>query len=41
MSDRPRPVRPAWRSRVVLVCRECDGAKGFGPKPAERVTEAT
>ena len=30
--DRARPVRPPWSSGVVLVCRECDGPRGFGPK---------
>jgi hypothetical protein len=25
-------VRAPWRSGVVLVCRECKGARGFGPK---------
>lgn len=28
----PRRVRTPWHQGVVLVCRECDGAKGFGPK---------
>lgn len=34
--DAPRPVRRPWRSSLVLVCRECDGVRGFGPKQARR-----
>lgn len=35
-ADVPRPVRRPWRSSLVLVCRECDGARGFGPKQVRR-----
>jgi hypothetical protein len=34
--DVPRPVRRPWRSSLVLVCRECDGVRGFGPKQARK-----
>jgi len=31
-ADVARPVRRPWRSSLVLVCRECDGVRAFGPK---------
>jgi predicted metal-binding protein len=34
--DAPRPVRRPWRSSLVLVCRECDGVRGFGPKQVRK-----
>lgn len=37
--DRPdvaRPVRRPWRSSLVLVCRECDGVRGCGPKQVRK-----
>jgi hypothetical protein len=39
-ADVPRPVRRPWRSSLVLVCRECDGARGFGPKQVRRALKA-
>ncbi len=38
--DRPRPARLPWRVAAVLVCRECDGAKGFGPKKVRTALKA-
>lgn len=38
--DMARPVRRPWRSSLVLVCRECDGARGFGPKQVRRALKA-
>ncbi len=35
-ADGARPVRRPWRSSLVLVCRECDGAGGFGPEKVRR-----
>lgn len=35
--DRPLPVRLPWRDAVVLVCRECDGPTGFGPKKVRKL----
>lgn len=34
--DRPESVRATWRDGVVLVCRECDGAKGLDPEQARQ-----
>lgn len=34
--DAARPVRRPWRSSLVLVCRECDGVRGCGPKQVRR-----
>lgn len=39
-ADVVRPVRRPWRSALVLVCRECDGAKGFGPKRVRKAVKA-
>lgn len=36
----PRRVRTPWHRGVVLVCRECDGAKGFGPKKVRATLKA-
>jgi hypothetical protein len=38
--DVPLPVRRPWRSSLVLVCRECDGARGFGPKQVRTALKA-
>ncbi|HEX7134220.1 MAG TPA: hypothetical protein VF228_16705 [Iamia sp.] len=38
--DVPRPVRRPWRSSLVLVCRECDGVRGFGPKQVRKTLRA-
>ncbi len=38
--DAARPVRRPWRSSLVLVCRECDGARGYGPKQVRRDLKA-
>lgn len=35
-ADVARPVRRPWRSALVLVCRECKGARGFGPKQVRK-----
>lgn len=35
--DRPEATRPTWREGIVLVCRECDGAKGLDPRQARQV----
>jgi len=34
--DLARPVRRPWRSSLVMVCRECDGVRGFGPKQVRK-----
>jgi hypothetical protein len=39
-ADVPRPVRRPWRSSLVLVCRECDGTRGFGPKQVRKALKA-
>ncbi|HEU5152408.1 MAG TPA: hypothetical protein VFU19_18105 [Iamia sp.] len=39
-ADVARPVRRPWRSSLVLVCRECDGARGFGPKRVRKALKA-
>lgn len=39
-ADGARPVRRPWRSALVLVCRECDGVRGFGPKQARKALKA-
>ena len=38
--DRPRPVRLPWRGAAVLVCRECDGPPGLGPKKVRKALKA-
>lgn len=38
--DAARPVRRPWRSSLVLVCKECDGARGFGPKDVRKALRA-
>lgn len=40
VDDGPRPVRRPWRSSLVMVCRECDGVRGFGPKKVRRALKA-
>lgn len=35
-ADVARPVRRPWRSALVLVCRDCDGARHFGPQQVRR-----
>jgi predicted metal-binding protein len=35
-SDEARRVRDRWATSAVLVCRECDGARGFGPKQVRK-----
>jgi hypothetical protein len=35
-SDEVRRVRDRWATSAVLVCRECDGARGFGPKQVRK-----
>ena len=39
-ADGPRPVRRPWRSSLVMVCRECDGVRGFGPKQVRKALKA-
>jgi predicted metal-binding protein len=39
-ADGSRTVRRPWRSSLVLVCRECDGARGFGPKQVRKALTA-
>jgi hypothetical protein len=39
-ADVARPVRRPWREALVLVCRECDGVRGFGPKQVRRALKA-
>ena len=39
-ADVARPVRRPWRSALVLVCRECDGGSGFGPKRVRKAMNA-
>lgn len=36
----PQRVRTPWHRGVVLVCRECDGARGFGPKKVRATLKA-
>lgn len=38
--DVARPVRRPWRSSLVLVCRECDGVRGYGPKQVRKALKA-
>jgi len=35
-ADAARPVRRPWRSSLVLVCGECDGVRGYGPKQVRK-----
>lgn len=39
-ADVARPVRRPWRSSLLLVCRECDGTRGFGPKQVRKALKA-
>lgn len=29
-------MRRPWRSALLLVCRECDGGSGYGPKQVRK-----
>lgn len=38
--DVVRRVRQPWRSSLVMVCQECDGVRGFGPKQVRKALKS-